>query len=339
MKTRSRYIVRTLLPLLLLFFGSCKEITTTTQVFRDGSLQRIVEVKPASEVTGEGAFPIPVDESWQVEIVKNEKDSSRSIYRAKKTFANVARLQAKYALPSDTTLQVQVQIDLKKRFRWLYTFYAYEEIYKSYNPFHRVPIRDYITDDELHRFAEDDSTLEEKFEAWGDAAMFEELYCALYDSLQALADAELSPAKLETHKQVLYDALIEKEALESEEWLAILQEVLHSPKVVKLQPQLDAIEKMLLKKIEFAHGVQEDSYTNIVAMPGLLVYSNAEQTEGNVATWLIPPRGFLFEDYIMVAESRVVNLWAVGITVFLALLTLCAWLWAMWRAWRAKRAA
>jgi len=53
----------------------------------------------------------------------------------------------------------------------------------------------------------------------------------------------------------------------------------------------------------------EVSYKNEVTMPGILVTSNSRKIEGNKVMW--DCRSNKYVDFVMSAESRRVNLWAV----------------------------
>jgi hypothetical protein len=45
-------------------------------------------------------------------------------------------------------------------------------------------------------------------------------------------------------------------------------------------------------------------------MPGLITGTNSSVLSGNRVSWDVFPMAFLLEDYTMVAESRVINVWA-----------------------------
>jgi hypothetical protein len=45
-------------------------------------------------------------------------------------------------------------------------------------------------------------------------------------------------------------------------------------------------------------------------MPGLITGTNSTALAGNRVSWDLVPMAFLLEDYTMVVESRVINVWA-----------------------------
>jgi len=61
---------------------------------------------------------------------------------------------------NDTTLQVIIQVKLDKRFRWFHTLFTYRETYKDHNPFKRVPISDYLSEEDLALYYINEDTLD-----------------------------------------------------------------------------------------------------------------------------------------------------------------------------------
>lgn len=67
----------------------------------------------------------------------------------------------------------------------------------------------------------------------------------------------------------------------------------------------------------FYHAIQFE-----LTLPGRLLTSNAKVLKDNVVIWKIDGFRLLAGDYILTAESRVINYWAFGITLFMMLFVL-----------------
>ena len=82
--------------------------------------------------------------------------------------------------------------------------------------------------------------------------------------------------------------------------------------------------KLELTKL-FNDDYTGDNYTNEVIMPGLLINTNANTVEGNKVTWEFGALQYYASNFEMVAESRIVNRWAIilsGIIAFVLLVLL-----------------
>mgnify|MGYP000059859138 FL=1 len=67
----------------------------------------------------------------------------------------------------------------------------------------------------------------------------------------------------------------------------------------------------------FYHAIQFE-----LTMPGRLLTSNAKVQKDSLVIWKIDGFRLLADDYVLTAESRVINYWAFGITLFIILLIL-----------------
>ena len=72
-----------------------------------------------------------------------------------------------------------------------------------------------------------------------------------------------------------------------------------------------------------------NDYTNEVIMPGLILDTNAKDVEGNSVQWKFDYNRFLWEDYTMWVESRVVNRWAMILTGILCMILVAGLIWTL----------
>jgi len=69
-----------------------------------------------------------------------------------------------------------------------------------------------------------------------------------------------------------------------------------------------------------------EDFHNEAEMPGLITVTNSSALSGNRVAWDLFPMAFLLEDYSMVVESRVINVWAFVLSglILLGLISLLA---------------
>lgn len=325
MNTKNLRVFITIMAGVMLANG-CREIETTTQIFPDGSCERTVTVNEDSTELISCSFPIPRDSSWTI----TSESSDETI--AMKKFRKVSDLNNELMPASDTTLQVIIQVKLDKRFRWFHTLFTYRETYKDHNPFKRVPISDYLSEEDLALFYINEDTLdiEDKTDAWGAESIFQELYQALLQGAKEIDDPHLTPEQIRSKKESLFNNLTD---VNDEDWevnkvLQICEESLQNPSVWKLKPKMTGVVDELNRKQDLVFETHFTDLTNSVIMPGLIIATNAETIEGNKVTWDIAGRYFLWRDYEMWVESRVVNVWtiwvSIGLVLFIAFLMVVA---------------
>lgn len=83
----------------------------------------------------------------------------------------------------------------------------------------------------------------------------------------------------------------------------------------------EAMDNMCEQKIKIAevfyHAIQFE-----LTMPGTLLSSNASLSTNNIMVWKIDGLRLLTGNYVLTAESRVINYWAFGLTLLIILATL-----------------
>jgi hypothetical protein len=67
-------------------------------------------------------------------------------------------------------------------------------------------------------------------------------------------------------------------------------------------------------------AITSNTYGNKLLMPGIITSTNAKSMNGNILSWEIEPGEFFFYDYVMNAESRMMNKWAFWVSGILVLL-------------------
>jgi hypothetical protein len=304
----------------ILFLSCYKDaIQTTTRIFPDGSCERIVTAEGDSTYVSKRSFPIPLDSSWTITYNMPDKESQAKEQVARKWFPNVKALNREYIQDPDTAMIIHISQKLKKKFRWFNTYYYYEEIYHAMDPFKNVPIAEYFTREELDLYYINADTLDfdKRTTEWWNKATFESFYKNLTDSLRAQHSEEILNS-LVTYKDSL-NSLILMDKLSEDSLILCMKALLakqmnDSVKTTTLHVLHDTDHKTEF----FMNGLND--YTNEVIMPGLILDTNAKDIEGNSVQWKFDYNRFIWEDYTMWVESRVVNRWAMIATGILCVI-------------------
>ena len=299
------------LVMIVIFLSACREVRTSTQINQDGSCVRTVVAEGDSSNSLDGAFPVPRDSSWSV-IYDNKSDPKT--YTAIKTFSNVERLNQEYSKPlPDTLLQLRLSMRLQKKFRWFHTVFRYSEVYHNVNPYPEYPITDYLTPEELQLYYmnEDTLNLDDKVDDWFTESTLNEFLSGLTAAADSVKNTGITERMIESKKDTLTQLL--KSEIADDELPGRILSILNSSGNKTLEKTITSLLRNINRKNEFIFTLQ-GSYSNQVIMPGLVLDTNSKTLEGSTVTWQIEPRFFLFDDYTMWVESRVVNRWAIILT-------------------------
>lgn len=317
---------------LLLFINGCVELTTTTHVNSDGSCERIIEFEGDSTAAYDYAYPLPSDTTWILEKKLEGDNQNNYTYTLRKKFRRISDLNRELAGAPDSTFTIEIK--LKKRFRWFYTFLDYRETYKAFFPYKRIPVTDYLTEEEieLHQLGKSDDEIDAKLNKWFEKCTFAEIYAALTESARIAQHPALSEM-LQAQEDTLYGAFrAEGPDINTKEELVhsvmkICAMVLGTSDVWALEDGFGVAIDDAWKKWKFFEDISDDDYINIVTMPGLIVDTNTDKIDGNEVSWEIESNNFGFMDFEMRVESRIVNRWAIYVSGA-ALLLLVALLFA-----------
>lgn len=144
MKKHLRIVV-----IFLIFFQGCLEYDFTTRVNSDGSIDRTVVIAgDSSEVVSQKVVQ-PLDSSLKTSFRKDTGDERRWILSAERSFKNEREMKAYFFADPDTGRTFSLDVYLKRKFRWFYTYIDYKETMLSIHPFRRIPVTQFLTIDEL----------------------------------------------------------------------------------------------------------------------------------------------------------------------------------------------
>lgn len=313
-----------------LVFSGCLEINTTNEVKSDGSVVRTITFAGDSAEVYAGKFPVDLDSLWTKTTVKIS--DKKFTLTATRTFQNADEMNKAVEGRFGATLQYRVA--LEKSFQWFFTLYRYEETNLPFAQFTAIPMKDYLSQEEIDWFktkilsgdlkegkkSVEDSLIAERIgpraEEWTARNHFEPFFLTFLSGVTTLNDPSLTTSAVESLKDSLYRH--SARAIETNNFdtlRTIFRHVLKNPAAEKAwQASAPAFEE-IKRKLEFEQSIGTHSYVTSVIMPGLITGSNARTIEDNRATW----KDFLgmtsYFEYTMWVESRQVNWWAVVVAI------------------------
>ena len=332
MKNSTRLLNSFAVVLLLTMSGCRESYTVVTTLLADGSCDRVITVTSDSMNVPDVAFPLLIDSSWETSWKAPAQKGEKYLFTARKHYAHIDSLSQDCARVNDSG-KIKISISIEKKFRWFSTYFTYREKYRAFNPFRSIPLSEFMTRDEIHRYlaGEKSDSLKKKREAWENRNMFEEFYQGLIQAAGELNDPSLPVSLIESKKEGLYAKVMSSG---SDDVVKETAEVLGTPAVEKLSTEIHALVNGIMHKFEVASKADGD-YVSTVVMPGTILDTNADEVKGNSVVWRFSDEQFSLADFEMRVESRRVNVWALTATglVVLVLILVPGAL----RLWRERR--
>jgi hypothetical protein len=310
------------LTLLVLAFSACREITVTTVVNGDGSFSRIVTITGDSSDVFKTDLPYPVDSSWVMQAGKDSADTGKFIVTYTRHYKNCEELNSEILSDTGWRRQLVRRIDITRSFRFFYSYLEYKEVYSEANPFSSLPYKDYITPEEFlwitrqkpvqnHSDSARLKAAEDKAEMFLLEAATREVEKIMTDGFFRLNDPRLDPKRIAEFHDSIGRVFSKWDSTNPGDLIKIYSKWMENPAVLRLnelQPPvfLDFEKKLtLLEQVLFMEEFRVEA-----EMPGLITATNSSVMKGNRVGWEVFPMAFMFEDYKMTAESRVINVWA-----------------------------
>lgn len=323
---KSRTFLVFILAAFILTITSCREITVTTQVHKDGSFTRTITVTGDSTEVFHKNLPYPVDGSWKMEAGRDTADAKQFVVTYTKTFRNDALLNKEIRSDTGWRKQLKREVTIHKRFAFFYSYLTFEETIKAANPFTKIPLRDRLSAEEIKWLKNEvqpvtaaDSTrmknIEDKALMVVARSMTEEMTEILEKGIRQLHDPGLSPQIAKTYQDSIFQKVSDWNLHSSKDFLTSLVRWSGRKKLLDMEKNTPDLFKPFDAKLDFFSDlVGMHSYTQTVEMPGLITETNALTLKGNQVQWKVDPLSFLLTDYTMTVESRVVNYWMFVIT-------------------------
>jgi len=368
MKKSNSILIKVLAIIVLFTINSCIDFyEITTRVNADGSLDRTIRVMASDSLAvfkGNIRIPHPGDTNWAIvsrwhqELDKDSKPIKKYEYIATRHFKNSEELNSFLKVNNDTTTEIGVNVEIKKQFRWFYTFVTYTETYKKSIPFNHYPIGDFMSDSDLSFIYDDnftysreedklihikdlkviptlnhsDSIRKEQLEKQKMVALYSFISKNIVSEYLNLVAKEYSSISKEKHDFIMSQ---KEEVLN----FMIKEENLEALQAKKPKDPFDKIDSMLNIKGKSLEELNPTLYKDFskkasktfdclvfdekikcsTIMPGALLQTNADSIAGSQTYWNINERYFFAKDHQLIAKSRLVNKWAFILSGFIAL--------------------
>lgn len=366
------------ISLILCFFtDSCLEYQFTTRIFPNGSCERIMTVRGDSADLMNGIIPVPKDSAWKINITRVAGEAKKFELTAIAHFPNVESLNKYFYKSIDSMPAVSIKSELKRKFRWFYTYIDYKETYFAFTPYRKVPISKYLKDEEVKiLFAAEDKIvyqpnedvlrlrkdsldkiklthadslkmekkkedIEKRYNEWLAESIFNNIYEILAERAEKIKGKDISRDIVMAAKDSIYAVLKRDDKLSMDDENrsigqsrnaqspfgldVILTEASHHFPVDKLS-QSQSLDSLAYEEIDHRYNrmqsITSNTYGNQLLMPGIITSTNAKSMNGNILSWEIEPGEFFFYDFVMSAESRMMNKWAFWTSGFIVLLLL-----------------
>lgn len=348
---KTNYFLITML--LLLSMTSCSTYyRTTSRVERDGSMYREIYAQGDSAfIAGDkthNPFLFQPDANWQL---VNLDSTTKFNFWGEEEKLNVKACQKLSGVDGEyfTVAKGKEHLSamaipmerVKKSFRWFYTYYIYTATYKELQDKGPVPLDNYLNKEEQMIWLQgnDDAfrgmngiemndkldKLEAKFGEWYNRSQYEVIWEVIRQFTSQKGDTVYVNRLNELKETVYTNHLSGKDSCGDagiDDVCALFDKVGQTNYYSELyKAHAKAMDNMCEQKIKIAevfyHAIQFE-----LTMPGTLLSSNASLSTNNIMVWKIDGLRLLTGNYVLTAESRVINYWAFGLTLLIILATL-----------------
>lgn len=316
------------ISIMLLMLMSCKTVTIRTILHSDAGIHREITVSGDSSGVDETAYPFSLREPWVLTKKQDDKDSTKYTFTISSNFAKIDDLNKELDYQADS-IKVNALAKLDKKFRWFYSYYHYEEIFFSFFPFNKPPLRDILTPGEfqLYQSGADSSDINDKVEKYAQANFFKTYSRALLRAIDKHPDLGLHAADIENHKQELFQILDDSMSSSDELMTSALTatDSLLQPNgsLLDIRYEFADLDSTLNQYMAFLEKIIGEDYRVEVVMPGHVFDTNANNTiTKKMAVWEFDSERFHLADYTLWVDSRQLNIIPTAITTLIFLLSI-----------------
>lgn len=329
---KTQFYFKIVFLLIIIFILGCgRNYKVETIIYADGSCHRTFIVTDHEKIEDffKSEYPIPVDTTWNLVIEKDTVEGGDTIYiyKATKFFENVEQLNQLYVTDTSIYSCTGRTVELKRKFRWFYTYLEYIETYpKLFNQTSLVSYMDSVqysytklTHEEQQKYLKEnfDSLGAERFDEeietiyfnWMARSIFNELFDVVEKSAKNISNWPISDSDFK-HKrdslQIIMDTNEDKDI-----WDILNVIVDFDSTLISNLRQQKAFSEFEIKYRFFEDIFLESGYSNTIEMPGLIIETNSSRvSEYNKVEWYVEWDKYFTDDYKMYVQSRIINKWA-----------------------------
>jgi len=321
---------------LLLSVISCNEPETTVTdcVGRDGSVVRKAELKNNNNELALKDFAVPVDSTWKLHdsLSISEEGDTTWFLLAEKLFKSADEINKAYLADTGKNSNVPRSALFEHKFKWFTTSFYFSEkcgrsldygypVAKFLNPeeieFMKMPPvkwREMLAGPDSLRYTALGDSIDEHSTKWMAKSFVSEWIEETGAMCIAAGKDTIIKKILRVHEEE-FDTLILLNPEFSKSYAKIIGDSIFG----KFQPELDSAFKICDEKMD--RFISFKDYTMQIVMPEKVKSSNGYLMPGGEVAWAVKGELFLTDDYIMWAETKEVNYWAIFLTA-LALLVI-----------------
>jgi hypothetical protein len=322
-----RKISLTLTFLLIIISCEGPETTVTNYVRRDGSVLRKAEMKHLKNELALNDFTVPVDSTWKLHdsISISDRGDTTWFLLAEKLFESVDAINMAYQSDTGKNSVAPRSASLQLKFKWFTTEWRFtEQCGKSLA--YGFPPENFLTPEEIE-FRKLPASIRDELMAGADSLK----YKAMNDSVDAhtemwlirslisewIEDAGILCAASGKGTKVAeilrsHATEFDESSLADEGFDRTCTEIFGDSIFARIKPDLDSAMKVSEKK--FDRSLSFQSYTLKTVLPTKVKSTNGYIMPGGEIAWPVNGDLFLTDDYIMWAETREVNYWAIFLT-------------------------
>ncbi len=333
---------------IILFSCTNEPINMLTKINPDGSCLRSFTVEGDSafmvgDTTKHNPFPFNLDSSWSISwsyLTKTRNDdwplkiweydtASKKIYfTAERYFPSVSELNQPNFFELTNWKSFHPEIIFEKSFRWFYTYYQFSEKYQRFRPFQKLPISDFLEEDEIKLWFQGDDNffngmngieindrlnkIEKQYEIWLERNFFEEQYQVILKYLFLVKDLKITEKEITTKKDSIFKKYREMDD-DFPELLHIMDTTFRTTEFSEKIGKNKDVENEVESLFDFL-----DYYEMVLnyklLMPGKILQTNSSIVKADTLFWEVNTFRFTECDYEIFAKSRKPNLWAIVIS-------------------------
>ena len=349
--------------LMAIFFYGCPNgegpYHMYTKIKPDGSCYReFIRSVDSAFVAGDTSnnpFPMKIDSTWKITYYKRMAgDTSRFagfpsshtnttngteyswFATAKKEFTSVDELAANFRFDDSDWDSIVPVIAFHKKFRWFYTYFEFSETYKPVNPFKKVPVADYLSDQEIAALYGENqelykgkngyeiksllSDLDERANKWLNHNLYEEMYALYIRHFDLFKGAPVDAARFTLEKDTIFKYYFDQDTVDmfKKDFSEVLDHHFHTRAFTSVST--DEFDKELENEFPdfMKYSGLELNYR--MSLPGKIIETNAPFLNQDTLSWKVDEDRFYFRDYPLTATSRKPNYWAFAVTGIVVIL-------------------
>ena len=302
-----------------ILISSCREIDVKTIVNNDGSFTRIITITGDSSEVYKKGLPYPIDESWEMNFSKDSLNKDDFILTYTKSFTNSNELNNEISHDTGWRHQLKRNISIDDSFGFFYSYLTYNETIKAANPFNTLDYKEYLNESDMLWLtgkkiavnSVDSASIKEaenKADNYIQNSITAEIIALLKDGIKDLNNPKLKPGLVDYYADSINNEVSSWDLDSTSDFIDYFAAIIGESEIESIKETRKIQLEIIDKKIELLFEIfKMEEYSVTVEMPGLLTNSNSPFIKGNQVHWKVSTMSFLFEDYQMISESRIVN--------------------------------